>query len=48
MSKTSKMPANPALAAAMQELRQGSRTSRHKSPRDYDRKRDKRQWRKEW
>lgn len=42
------IPANKALHDAMVELRQGSRTSRHKSPRDYDRKRDKRQWRKEW
>lgn len=47
MQRTS-MPGNKAKAMAMQELRQGSRTSRHKSPRDYDRKRDKRNWRKEW
>lgn len=46
--KRTEMPANKALHKGMVELRQGSRTSPHKSPRDYDRKREQRQWRKEW
>jgi hypothetical protein len=40
--------ANKDLHRAMVELRQGNRTSRHKSPRDYDRKKAKAQLRREW
>jgi hypothetical protein len=47
--KGTRMPGrNEAQHAAMLELRQGSRTSRHKSPRDYSRGRDKAALRREW
>lgn len=37
MSKTVTMPANPDLARAMRELRQGSRTSPHRNRKRYHR-----------
>lgn len=39
---------NEAYIKAMLELRQGSRTSRHKSAKDYNRKRDKQNLRREY
>lgn len=39
---------NKELHRAMVELRQGNRTSRHKSPKDYNRKRDKAALRREY
>lgn len=39
---------NEEYMRAMQELRKGSRTARHRSPKDYNRKRDKQSLRREY
>jgi hypothetical protein len=39
---------NEEYMRAMLELRKGSRTSRHKSPKDYNRKKDKQNLRREY
>jgi hypothetical protein len=43
-----KMPPNPELMKAMQELRRSTAASPHKNRKKYDRKRDKKNWQKDF